>query len=77
MNYPSRLSLAFLVLTVSVNQAQVLSSAHSYIARGKQRLTKGDLNGALGDFDAAVAKFDLDQKRTWAVRQPNKSWSER
>ncbi len=42
-------------LNASVTQAQTPRSAGDYLHRGVARFTKGDLDGAIADFDRAIA----------------------
>src|SRR5262249_36956208 len=47
----------FLLLSASVSNAQTSHSAASYFNRAKERYARGDLDGAIADFDLAVT-FD-------------------
>jgi tetratricopeptide (TPR) repeat protein len=47
------ISILLLVMTVMI-AAQTSNSAKSYFQRAKLRLAQGDLDGAIGDFDAAL-----------------------
>src|SRR5215470_2787352 len=49
--------ILLLMLIPQVCQAQTSPMAQSYLSRGNERFAKGDLDGAISDFAAALA-FD-------------------
>src|SRR2546423_2805303 len=46
--------LVLLILAAPVVQAQSLHSAKDYVKRGLTRFSKGDLDGAIGDYSRAI-----------------------
>src|SRR5215470_17043211 len=56
--FPPLLFFLF-ALTASVTQAQTPRSAADYFHRGVARFAKGDLDGAIADYDRAIANHPL------------------
>jgi len=52
------LAIFLLIFVPQVSRAQTSSMAQSYLSRGNERYEKGDLDGAIDDFGAALA-FDF------------------
>ena len=54
---PGLFAILFLLLACSIAEAQVSRSAGAYFVRGNTSHSKGDLDAAIADYDAAIA-FD-------------------
>ncbi len=64
----STLLMAILMLSVApIFQAQAPRSAAMYYNRGNERYKKGDMDGAIADFDAALI-FDPKLARAYIMR---------
>jgi tetratricopeptide (TPR) repeat protein len=59
--------LISLLATASLAQAQTVRSAAAYYNRGNERYKKGDLDGAIADYDAALI-FEPRLARAYNMR---------
>ena len=59
--------LVVLLAAASLSQAQPVRSAAAYYNRGNERYKKGDLDGAIADYDAALI-FEPRLARAYNMR---------